>query len=91
MFKTLEMKVEHKWTDMSFNANMEFWHDRFPRGNTLPRSIKEAKILIYRKSNTTPVSMIAHFIRTSTRREPHVRCAAKDGTRERRRKFLKRW
>jgi hypothetical protein len=24
MLKALEMKVEHKWTDVSFNANMEF-------------------------------------------------------------------
>jgi hypothetical protein len=46
MLKTLEMKVEHKWTDVSFNANMEFWHDRLPRGNTLPRSIKEAKKIV---------------------------------------------
>jgi hypothetical protein len=41
--KALEMKAEHKWTDASFNANMEFWHDRLPKGNKLPRSIEEAK------------------------------------------------
>ena len=44
--KGLEMKAEHKWTDVSFNANMEFWHDRLPQGNTLPRSIDEAKKIV---------------------------------------------
>ena len=46
MLKGLEMKVEHKWTDVSFNANMEFWHDRLAEGNTLPRSIDEAKKIV---------------------------------------------
>ena len=41
--KALEMKAEHKWTHVSFNANMEFWHDCLPNGNTLPTSIEEAK------------------------------------------------
>ena len=44
--KALEMKAEHKWTDVSFNANMEFWHDRLPNGNTLPTSIEEAKKIV---------------------------------------------
>ena len=88
------MKVEHKWTDMSFNANMEFWHDRLPQGNTLPRSIDEAKKIVCpctnRTLNTTPASMTAHFIGTSMRNTPHVRCASKDDTREGTRKFLEK-
>ncbi len=46
MLKALEMKAEHKWTDVSFNANMEYWHDRLPKGNTLPTSIEEAKKIV---------------------------------------------
>ena len=84
--KGLEMKVEHKWTDVSFNANMEFWHDHLPQGNTLPRSIDEAKKIVcpwtYRTLNTTPASMVVHFIEMSMRNTPHVRCVAKDATRE---------
>src|SRR3954466_11037024 len=44
--KALEMKAKHKWTDVSFNANMEFLHDRLPNGNTLPTSIEEAKKIV---------------------------------------------
>ena len=44
--KTLEMKAEHKWTDTSYNANMEFWHARLPKGNTLPTSITEARKIV---------------------------------------------
>jgi hypothetical protein len=41
--KALEMKVQHKWTDVSFNDNLEYWHEKLPEGNTLPRSTEEAK------------------------------------------------
>jgi hypothetical protein len=44
--KALEMKAKHKWTDVSFNANMEFRHDRLPKGNKLPRSIEESKKIV---------------------------------------------
>jgi hypothetical protein len=44
--KALEMKAEHKWTDVSFNANMEFWHNHLSKGNTLPRSIEDAKKIV---------------------------------------------
>src|SRR3954471_18844473 len=43
----LEMKSNNKWTDVSFNETMEFWHDRLPEGNTLPSSIEEAKKIVY--------------------------------------------
>jgi hypothetical protein len=93
--KALQMKAEHKWTDMSFNANMEFWHDRLPKGNKLPRSIEEAKKIVcpldlpHVKYHSC-INDCALY-RVSTRREPHVRCAAKDGIREGTRKFLKKW
>ena len=41
--KALEMKVNHKWTDVSFDDNMEFLGDLLPENNTLPRGIDEAK------------------------------------------------
>ncbi|KAK1574492.1 hypothetical protein QYE76_017936 [Lolium multiflorum] len=31
----LQMKVKHKMTDTSFNDNMSFWHERFPKGNDI--------------------------------------------------------
>jgi hypothetical protein len=43
--KALEMKVQHKWTDFSFDDNLEYWHEKLPEGNTLPRSTEEAKKL----------------------------------------------
>ena len=42
----LEMKSENKWTDASFNKNMQFFHERLPEGNTLPTSIEEAKKVV---------------------------------------------
>ena len=33
------MKSGNKWTDVSFNKNMKFWHDILPEGNTLPRNV----------------------------------------------------
>jgi hypothetical protein len=85
MLKALEMKAESKWTDVSFNKNMRFWQKGLPKGNTCPTNIEEAKKIVClwtcRMLSTTSASMIAHFIRMSTRREPHARCAAKDDTR----------
>jgi hypothetical protein len=37
------MKVQHKWADVSFDDNLEYWHEKLPKGNTLPRSNEEAK------------------------------------------------
>ena len=42
----LEMKSVNKWTDVTFNKNMQFFHDRLPEGNTLPTSIEEAKKVV---------------------------------------------
>jgi len=42
----LEMKSGNKWTDASFNKNMQFFHERLPEGNTLPTSIEEAKKVV---------------------------------------------
>ena len=42
----LEMKSGNKWTDVSFNKNMKFFHERLPEGNTLPTSIEEAKKVV---------------------------------------------
>jgi hypothetical protein len=44
--KALEMKVQHKWTDVSFDDNLEYWHEKLPEGNTLPRSPEEAKKVV---------------------------------------------
>jgi hypothetical protein len=41
--KALEMKVQHKWTDVSFDDNLEYWYEKLPERNTLPRSTEEAK------------------------------------------------
>ena len=38
----LEMKSANKWTNGSFNQNMQFFHERLPEGNTLPTTIEEA-------------------------------------------------
>ena len=40
------MKVNNRWTDVSFDNNMEFWGDVLPENNTLPRSIDEAKKVV---------------------------------------------
>src|SRR4051812_48330816 len=41
------MEAKQKWTDVSFNALMELLHDDLlPQGNTLPRSIYEAKMIV---------------------------------------------
>jgi hypothetical protein len=40
------MKVQHKWTDVSFDDNLEYWHEKLPEGNTLPRSTEEAKKVV---------------------------------------------
>ena len=42
----LEMKSGNKWTDTSFNENMQFFHERLPKGNTLPTTIEEAKKVV---------------------------------------------
>ena len=42
----LEMKSGNKWTDASFNQNMQFFHERLPEGNTLPTSIEDAKKVV---------------------------------------------
>jgi hypothetical protein len=44
--KALEMKVQHKWTDVSFDDNLEYGHKKLPEGNTLPRSTEEAKKVV---------------------------------------------
>ena len=43
---SLEMKAQYKWTDVSYTADMKFWNDRLPQGNTCPRSIDEAKKIV---------------------------------------------
>ena len=91
----LEMKLGNKWTDASFNQNMQFFHEHLPEGNTLPTSIKEAKKVVCPLDlphvKYHACIMIAQFIGASTRIEPHVRCVAKDGTRNVGRKFLEKW
>ena len=42
----LEMKSVNKWTDVSFNKNMQFFHDRLPEEKKLPTSIEEAKKVV---------------------------------------------
>ena len=42
----LQMKAKHKWTDVSFDDNMEFQHDLLPKGNKCPTSIEEAKKIV---------------------------------------------
>ena len=46
MLDALEMKSANKWTDASFNKNMQFMHDRLPAGSTLPVSIEDAKKVV---------------------------------------------
>jgi hypothetical protein len=69
--KALEIKVQHKWTNVSFDDNLEYWHKKLPKGNTLPRSTEEAKKVV------CPLDLlhikydacinIVHFIGVSTR------------------------
>ena len=40
------MKVNHKWTDVSFDNLMEFLGDLLPENNTMPRDIAEAKKVV---------------------------------------------
>jgi hypothetical protein len=46
------MKVQHKWTDISFDDNLEYWHEKLPEGThcqRVPRRPrKSCAILIYR-------------------------------------------
>jgi hypothetical protein len=93
--KALEMKEQHKWTDVSFNDNMEFWQYCLRKGNTLPRSIEEAKKIV------SPLDLPhvkyhacindCALYRDEYAKRTHVWCATKDGTREGSRKFLEKW
>ena len=93
--KALEMKADHKWTDTSFNALMQFWHSRLSKDNTLPTSIEEARKVVcpldlpYVKYHAC-INDCALYQNEYKDRNT-CRCAARDGTREGTRKFLEKW
>jgi hypothetical protein len=39
----LQMRLKHKWTDVSFDESLTFWHERLPNGNMCPTSTEDAK------------------------------------------------
>ena len=72
----LQMKARYKWSDISVDAKLQYWHDMLPKGNTCPKSGDEAKKVVspltYRTINTMCASTIATFIGRRTRTRPRV-------------------
>lgn len=42
----LQMKARYKWTDVSVDANLQYWQSILPEGNTCPTSCDEAKKVV---------------------------------------------
>ena len=42
----LQMKARYKWSDISVDAKLQYWHNMLQTGNTCPKSCNEAKKVV---------------------------------------------